>query len=252
MTTSTTSTQTKAGPWRPALDRPVAMSLAATEYQRFAAQLEQLTEADWSRATECPAWDVKAMVGHVTGMAEMCASLLEQARQMRVASRSDGPQVDALTALQVAKHASATPAEVTRRFAEMAPKAARGRRRMPAPVRRFATFEENVAGRPERWTVGFLTDVILTRDVWMHRVDIARATGRELDLTADHDGVLIADVAAEWARRHGQSCSLNLSGPAGGRWSWGTGGPVVEMDAVEFCRGLSGRGRPALDTEVPF
>ena len=37
---------------------------------------------------------------------------------------------------------------------------------------------------PERWTFGYLIDVILTRDTWMHRVDLARAAGLPLVLTA--------------------------------------------------------------------
>ena len=252
MTTNTARTHTTAtGPWRPAMSRDVAMRLAATEYQRFSAQLQRLSAHDWSRPTDCPAWDVKAMAGHVTGMAELSASTLEKARQLRAAARGDGPLVDVLTAHQVAKHADDTPEQLVSRFTEIGPKAARGRRRLPALVRR-ATFEETVGGRTERWTVGFLVDVILTRDTWMHRVDIARATGQPLELSADHDAVLVADVAAEWARRHGQPCTLVLTGRAGGRWSWGSGGPTLELDAVDFCRGLSGRGRPALDTEVPF
>lgn len=40
----------------------------------------------------------------------------------------------------------------------------------------------------------------------MHRIDISRATGRPLTLTADHDGVLVADVVHEWAGRHGTPC----------------------------------------------
>ena len=43
-------------------------------------------------------------------------------------------------------------------------------------------------------------------------------------LTADHDGVIVADVVAEWARRHGQPYQLKLTGPAGGSWTSGTGG----------------------------
>jgi hypothetical protein len=88
----------------------------------------------------------------------------------------------------------------------------------------------------------------------MHRVDIARATGRNLHLTADHDGVLVADVAAEWLQRHGRPCRLRLTGPAGGHWVRGEGGPLVELDAVEFCRVLSGRGdgEGLLAVQVPF
>ncbi len=42
--------------------------------------------------------------------------------------------------------------------------------------------------------------------------------------------------------------------PGGVEWSWGAGGLRLELDAVDFCRTLSGRG-PAeglLAVEVPF
>lgn len=86
----------------------------------------------------------------------------------------------------------------------------------------------------------------------MHRVDVARAAGLGVELDGEHDGVLVADVVTEWAGRHGQPCTVRLSGPAGGRWAFGSGGTDVSEDAVDFCRGLSGRGRPALATPVPF
>jgi len=86
----------------------------------------------------------------------------------------------------------------------------------------------------------------------MHRVDVARATGLPLELSAGHDGVLVGDVAAEWAQRHGRPCELTLTGPAGGTWTFGAGGEAITADAVDFCRGLAGRGAPALGTEVPF
>jgi hypothetical protein len=83
---------------------------------------------------------------------------------------------------------------------------------------------------------------VLTRDVWMHRVDISRATGRDLVLTPEHDGALVADVVADWAGRHGRPFELELTGPAGGTFGVGPGaGERIEMDAVEFCRTISGR-----------
>jgi hypothetical protein len=103
------------------------------------------------------------------------------------------------------------------------------------------------------WTFGYLVETILTRDPWMH-IDLADATGQPLELTADHDGVLVADVAAEWAARHGEPCALTLTGPAGGSWSFGPHGPHLELDAIDFCRRVSGRA-PAeglLATQVPF
>ena len=50
--------------------------------------------------------------------------------------------------------------------------------------------------------MAYLFDIGCTRDVWMHRIDIARAVGRPLDLTVEHDGRIVADIVAEWARLH--------------------------------------------------
>ena len=82
---------------------------------------------------------------------------------------------------------------------------------------------QQVGGGDETWTIGYLTDIILTRDPWMHRADIARATGAAHVLDAGHDGAIVADVVAEWAARHGQPFTLELAGPAGGSFSGGPG-----------------------------
>lgn len=247
-------------PRRPALPRDVAMRLAAQEYDRFGAHLRELSPDDWSKATSCTAWDVHAMTCHVLGMAEFAASVPERLRQMRAARRAGGLFIDALTALQVAKHIARSPADVVARLTEVGPRAAAGRQRTPALLRRIPIAEQPVDGKAqmEKWTLGYLTDVILTRDTWMHRSDIATATGRAMTLTAEHDGVLVADIAAEWAARHGRPCTLTLTGPAGGTWTFN--GSVSadteahELDAVEFCRILSGRadGEGLLATPVPF
>ena len=258
-TPQTAHAAAQTGARRSALDRPVAVRLAATEYDRVVAQLRALSPEDWTRPTSCPAWDVRLLAAHMLGMAEMSASLREQARQMNKARRAGGVFVDALTALQVAERQQMTAAQIVSRFAEVGPRAARGRRRTPGLMRRVVMpGDQPVGGKPdspvERWTLGFLVDVILTRDPWMHRTDIAAATGSAPELTADHDGALVSDVAQEWASRHGQPCSLTLTGPAGGSWTWGSDGPSIELDAVQFCRTLSGRG-PAdglLAVEVPF
>ena len=88
----------------------------------------------------------------------------------------------------------------------------------------------------------------------MHRVDVARATGREMELTAEHDGRIVADVVAEWARRHGMPFILTLTGPAGGTYVSGDNSEHITIDAIEFCRTLSGRatGAGLLTHVVPF
>lgn len=245
------------GPWTSGFDRRTAMRLAATEYERLADLLADLTPAEWRMPTECPAWDVHAMAAHCVGMAQMATGLREAARQLgrasRAARRSGRPQIDELTDLQVREHQHLDPAELPEAMRRTGRAAVAGRRRMPRPLRAVA-FSDDGTGEKEKWRVGFLLDTILTRDPWTHRGDISRATGRVMQLSADHDGLIVADVVTEWARRHGQPFDLTLTGPAGGRWSEGEAGERLELDAVEFCRVLSGRspGSGLLGVAVPF
>jgi uncharacterized protein (TIGR03083 family) len=233
------------------------MRLAGEEYDALVAQLRELAPEDWRRETCCAGWDVHKMACHILGMAEFAASPLEQARQGLKAKRQGGLFIDRLTALQVSKHVHRSPAEVVAGLAVAGPRAAKGRRRTPGLLRKAPMKNQPVdetGSVTETWQLGYLVDVVLTRDTWMHRSDIAAATGRPMTLTRDHDGVLIADVVADWAGRHGQPCSLTLTGPAGGSWRYGSGGPSYELDAEEFCRILSGRGKGEglLSTRVPF
>jgi uncharacterized protein (TIGR03083 family) len=232
--------------------------LAATEYARLVEQLRSLADDDWTKPTDCPLWDVRAMAGHSVGMLTDFTSYRSLVRRMssatRAAKRAGGPVVDSMTAMQVAELADLTPDALIARAEEHGPKAARWRAKAPAPFRRMP-ITETVGGEPETWRMGYLLDTILTRDPWMHRVDIARATGKDLVLTADHDGRIVADVVAEWARRHGQPFTLTLTGPAGGTFVAHDGdGERIAIDAIEFCRVLSGRatGVGLLRQEVPF
>ena len=234
-----------------ALDRDTAMRLAKTEYERFLALLQGLAPQDWDKPTDCPGWDVRAMAAHLLGMAEMSASMRESMRQVKIAQSRGGVFIDELTALQVEERAGMSPAQIIARYAEVTPLAAKARRRTPWFVRgRKMPGTQAVNGTDEAWTLGFLSDVIMTRDPWMHRTDIVHATGAPMVLTAGHDGVLVDDVVREWAQRHGRPFTLRLTGPAGG--TWGDGGPELEFDAVEFCRSICGRGTAPLGTEVPF
>jgi uncharacterized protein (TIGR03083 family) len=248
-------------PRKSALPRPVALRLAATEYDRCAELFRSLSPAQWATPTDCPAWDVRQMAAHMLGMVEMAASIRENLRQQRKAAqaaKAGGAFLDALTQLQVGERADWTPERITERYAARAPKAVTGRRRTPGFVRgRTIPQLQDVNGSQEPWTFGYLVDVILTRDPWMHRMDIAAATGTPPRLTADHDGVIVADVVAEWAGRHGKDFELTLTGPAGGTWRSGANGPSWTLDAIDFCRAIS--RRPAsltlddlLNTEVPY
>jgi len=243
---------------RLALGWDAAMDLAATEYDRVATLLGQLEPAQWAAPTDCPAWDVRAMAGHMLGMAQMVATPAEMERQQvashEAAARSGTSALDALTALQVEQNKDLDTAELVQQMRTVAPQAASSRRQTPAELRDSTMDEmQDVGGSPEPWTFGYLLGIILTRDPFMHRIDIARATGVPLALAPEHEGVLVDDVVQEWAGRHGRPFSLELTGVAGGHWG-SSGGDHISMDALEFCRTLSGRheGTGLLSEQVPF
>ena len=79
----------------------------------------------------------------------------------------------------------------------------------------------------------------------MHRVDLARATGRPFVL-GDHDRQIVAPVVGDLARGWSSvpvPVALELTGPAGGGWLLGSGDPVavVRAEAVAYMRALAGR-----------
>lgn len=229
------------------------MAAAEEEYRRLDTLLGSLSDAEWSRPTDCAEWDVRAMVAHLAGAAASNASVREMLRQARLARRVErsGDFVDKINEVQVRERADRSPAQLVHELAATAPRAVRGRSRLPLPLRTVPLpFGPPLGVRP----LGYLMGCIYTRDAWMHRVDISRATGRDLELTADHDGRIVADVVAEWAARHGAPYRLRLTGPAGGTWERGSAGEELQLDAVEMLRTVSGRtpGTGLLATTVPF
>jgi hypothetical protein len=94
---------------------------------------------------------------------------------------------------------------------------------------------------PRTVNLGRLLDVVYTRDVWMHTIDIAEAIGRELPMTHTVNRRIVQDVVVDWVRRHRQPVELVLTGPSGGRYRSGASGAGLELDAIDFCRILSGR-----------
>lgn len=240
----------------PAIGHREAMALQATELGRAIALLRTLDDEQWSARTACPDWDVRQMWLHVLGACEAGASVRENMHQMRLARKRQkdrGVSMEAgLSGVQVDERAHMDPAELVQHLELVAPKTVKGRSRTPRPMRAMKVAID--APVVEKWSLGYLIDIIYLRDVWMHRVDTARAIGADLVLTADHDGRIVTDVVAEWARRHGQPFTLRLTGIAGGSFTAGDGGDELTVDAVEFCSLLAGRGEATglLTTIVPF
>jgi hypothetical protein len=185
----------------------------------------------------------------------MSENIHQMSRARSYRKQHGGPLEAALSAVQVSERAHLSPEQVVERLTAVAPKTVRGRTRIPALVRDHAKLKVDGPVH-EVWKLGYLIDTIYLRDLWMHRVDIARAVNRPFELTASHDGSIVADIVVEWARRHGRPFVVDLTGPAGGAYSQRPDlleVESVEIDAVEFCRTLAGRVQASgmLATIVP-
>jgi uncharacterized protein (TIGR03083 family) len=238
------------------ITRPEARVLADQEFVRFADVAASLTPDEWATSTDCTGWDVRKMALHVLGSGDAQASVREFVHQlhrgMPLNKEIDSHHwVDGLNELQIREREHLSNDELAARLAAVGPKAVKGRWRTPAPMR----YLPLPFGPPIGWApLKYLLDVGFTRDVWAHRIDIHQAIGRPMQLTADHDGRLVADIVGEWAGIHGESFELVLDGPAGGKFTQGSDGERVEIDALDFIRTLSGRipGAGVLSQTLPL
>jgi len=232
--------------------RQTAADVAAAEGLALAALLADLGDDDWERPTDCPEWTVRDMVAHLVGQAEGVRRPWVALRRMRAGKRRfpDRTGLDAYTAQQIAEHAGQAGPALAAGFADGWPHAVTAMRRTPGAMRAIR-MDPGIPGAA-KITVGYLHDSILPRDLWMHRVDLARATGRGLT-HGDHDPAIVDDVLGDLARDWtGPPVRLELTGPAGGGWDLGAGAPVatVSVDAVDYLRTLAGRNpRPDLSAD---
>jgi len=218
------------------------LTRSALEQQRFRHLLDALQPEHWDRPTDCTDWTVRDLCGHVLGSlhdnASLVRSLTAWLRASRAARRSGRDPLDELTAAEVRAFSAVPNTEVSATFASLAPRNLRARQHVPSIVRRAPITIDGT-----RYALGHILSVILTRDLWMHRIDLTRATGLAFTTTPDHDGLIVADLVADWAQRHRQPFTLDLDGPAGGHWRQDTTGPTLHLDAIEYARTLAGRNR---------
>src|SRR3954452_8328408 len=90
------------------------MAAATEEYHRLVALLDELSDEEWRRPTDCSEWDVRELVAHVVGAAEAGASIRELVHQARRGRRArpGEPGVDGMNAVQVQERADADPARL--------------------------------------------------------------------------------------------------------------------------------------------
>ena len=235
---------------------PEADQLALDVYAALLADLARLSDQDWQLPTDCTGWSVRDMVAHLVGAAQGHASMPVFVRQfawgVRHRKSFDGSGLDAMNHRQIDMLRHQPDDALLILLADLVPKAVAGRARRarllgwaPISVDEAGSWYE---GMPSRTSMGELCAVVLTRDVWAHRLDLARALGQEPSIDPVVDARVVADIVTDWGQRHGQPFTLTLGGDAGGRFQAGHGGEQMQMPALDFARLMAGR-RP--DTQIP-
>ena len=210
----------------PPLTHVEARAMATLELERFLALVTSLSDEEWEKPTACTLWNVRQLLAHVTGACAASASFAEfkrqgSARVQRPYRASGLSFLDSMNQIQVDDRARSTPAALIDELQE-------------------------VGGVVP---IGYLTDLIYTRDRWMHRLDICRATEREMVMTAEHDGRVVALVMRDLAKKlvaklSTTSLVYQLSGRGGGTWQLGTKGApqaTLGLDVLDFNLLASGR-----------
>lgn len=232
------------------ITRAEADTLAREAHARLLALIESLDPGDWSKPTPCTKWTVREMVAHQAGAYAAFASFAEFRRQYLVPPPKGRLPEDVINEIQIADRKNRTNAELVAEIREKGPRTMANRQRIPLPLRALSF------PRPggTKLNFGYLLDVIFTRDSWMHRLDLARTTNREMKLTRGHDGriveLVMRDVNTLLAPKlGGDSLDMELTGTAGGLWHvegshavrGATPRATIQMDALDFNIYASGR-----------
>jgi uncharacterized protein (TIGR03083 family) len=227
------------------LSHAEAGALARVELERFLQLLDALGPEDWECSTMCTAWSVRDILAHQAGAYCAGASFAELRRQFSQKVPPGCEMIDVVNALQIAERVGRTPAELLAELREVGPRAIAARQRIPWLLRNIVLPIPGLG-----WCrLRYLTDEIFLRDTWSHRVDVSYATGRPLNLTAEHDGRFTALIGRDLAQRltpklQGAAVLFSLDGPAGGRFRIGRAtnpAATITMEAVDFHLRVSAR-----------
>ncbi|WP_329002466.1 maleylpyruvate isomerase family mycothiol-dependent enzyme [Kribbella sp. NBC_00709] len=228
-------------------DRPRCRVHRDAELQAWHEVLASIEGDEWRRRTVCDEWDVADVTGHLIGQAEDVLRPWSFPLRDFKAKRKypDNVLLDAHMMIQADDHRGTPPAELRALFDRRWAKATRRISSSPELFRRMTVKLEGIPGF-ERLDLGYIQDILLARDLWMHRDDVCQALGRPFD-AGPYAEEIVAQVMYDvidgpfWGER--PAVEVQLTGQGGGTYQLGRGAPVglAAVDAVGYMRTLSGR-----------
>lgn len=222
------------------LDHKTSMRIAANENELFAKLLHGLDGREWELPTDCELWTVRDIVAHMIGWGEALTSPREGVHQFVAARRRRrefGMVTDAQNQVQVDERRHLTIPELLATYESAADKLLRLRRRIGVVGKAIPLYNPLLGGLSN---VGFAADAIFTRDTFMHRIDISRATGRDMVMGL-HQDILVSDIVRDWARRTRLPVRAELEGPGGGVFAHDDARITIRATAIDFIRFFAGR-----------
>jgi len=184
------------------------------------------------------------MLAHQAGGYASGSGYREMVRQYTARKKPGQLPEDAVNNLQVGERRNKSPEEIFAELRQVAPKTIHNWAYGFKPVK-LISIPHPVSGT---LSLRHLMWVIHSRDTWMHRLDICRATGNHFEQTTEHDGRIAAlvmlDVARQLSKKlDGKAIGFELTGLAGGTWQVGSGDEVarLRMDVLDFNIFVSGR-----------
>ena len=224
-----------------------AFSLMQTSFERFMQVIESLNADDWTKPTACTDWNVHDIVAHQAGGYVSGINYKEMIRVIRLYTRKVRPgrlPEDTVNEFHVNERADKSPTELITELRQAGPSAIQNWAYQFRLIKPIVTSHPIGGVKSQRYYMW----IIHSRDTWMHRLDICRATGQRFEQTREHDGrineLVVLDLAQSLKNTLGKrALNLVLTGIAGGAWKIGLTEPeaTIEMDTLDFNIYASGR-----------
>ena len=197
--------------------RPKAAEAAAAARAELASFLELISElepADLDQPTHCSLWSVRDIVAHQASHAQSGSGIKGFVAQLdpRLTRpyRSTGmSMLDALNQAQVDRRKDQPFDRVVAELKQRTDASINARVRLHPLTRVLRVPVDPVGLMP----LSTLLTEIFPRDMWIHRLDIADATGRPFGLDADHNEAMVAGIVRDAAKH----ASKRLRGTAAAR-----------------------------------